>query len=46
MLSGMMSLVRALNMAAIAEGVETADQAARLGEIGCKVVQAYTYNTL
>ena len=29
MLSGMMSLVRALNMEAIAEDVETADQAAR-----------------
>ena len=41
MLSGMMSLVRALNMEAIAEGVETADQAARLGEIGCKVVRGY-----
>jgi EAL domain-containing protein (putative c-di-GMP-specific phosphodiesterase class I) len=41
MLSGLMSLVRALNMEAIAEGVGTAEQAARLGEVGCKVVQGY-----
>ena len=42
--SGMMSLVRALGMEAIAEGVETAEQAARLREIGCKVVQGYYFS--
>ena len=42
--SGMMSLVRALRMEAIAEDVETAGQAARLREIGCKVVQGYYFS--
>jgi EAL domain-containing protein (putative c-di-GMP-specific phosphodiesterase class I) len=42
--SGMISLVRALRMEAIAEGVETADQAARLREIGCKVAQGYYFS--
>ena len=42
--SGMMSLVQALRMEAIAEGVETAEQAARLREIGCKVVQGYYFS--
>ncbi len=47
MLSGMMRLLRALNMEAIAESVETAEQAARLEEIECKVVQGYYFsNTL
>jgi EAL domain-containing protein (putative c-di-GMP-specific phosphodiesterase class I) len=42
--SGMMSLVRALRMEAIAEGVETAEQATRLREIGCKVAQGYYFS--
>ena len=43
----MISLVRALGMEAIAEGVETAEQAAQaapLREIGCKVVQGYYFS--
>ena len=40
----MISLVRALGMEAIAEGVETAEQAAPLREIGCKVVQGYYFS--
>jgi EAL domain-containing protein (putative c-di-GMP-specific phosphodiesterase class I) len=31
-------------MEAIAEGVDTAEQAARLREIGCKVVNIYNTN--
>jgi len=42
--SGMISLVRALRMEEIAEGVETAEQAARLREIGCKVAQGYYFS--
>jgi diguanylate cyclase (GGDEF)-like protein/PAS domain S-box-containing protein len=42
--SGMISLVRALRMEAIAEGVETAEQAGRLREIGCKMAQGYYFS--
>jgi len=42
--SGMMSFVQALCMEAIAEGVEIAEQAARLLEIGCKVAQGYYFS--
>ncbi len=42
--SGMLSLVRALRMEAIAEGVETAEQARRLREIGCKMAQGHYFS--
>ena len=42
--SGMISLVQALHMEAIAEGVETPEQAARLREIGCKMAQGYYFS--
>jgi diguanylate cyclase (GGDEF)-like protein/PAS domain S-box-containing protein len=42
--SGMISLVQALHMEVIAEGVETAKQAARLREIGCRIAQGYYFS--
>ena len=42
--SGIVSLVRALNMKAIAEGVETAQQLARLQEMGCDLAQGYYFS--
>ena len=42
--SGMISLVQALHMEAIAEGVETAEQAARLREMGCMIAQGYYFS--
>ncbi len=42
--SGMLSLVRALRMEAIAEGVETAEQARRLRKIGCKMAQGHYFS--
>ncbi len=42
--AGMVSLVQALNMKAIAEGVETAEQLARLQEMGCEMAQGYYFS--
>jgi diguanylate cyclase (GGDEF)-like protein/PAS domain S-box-containing protein len=42
--SGIVSLVRALNMKAIAEGVETAEQLARLRQMGCEMAQGYYFS--
>ncbi|MDQ3921872.1 MAG: EAL domain-containing protein [Actinomycetota bacterium] len=42
--SGMVSLARALNMKAIAEGVESAKQLARLREMGCEMAQGYYFS--
>ena len=38
-LSAILELARALDMKAIAEGVETAEQLARLREMGCEMAQ-------
>ncbi|MCA1738750.1 MAG: EAL domain-containing protein [Actinobacteria bacterium] len=42
--SGIVTLVRAMGMEAIAEGVETVEQAARLREIGCEIAQGYYFS--
>jgi EAL domain-containing protein (putative c-di-GMP-specific phosphodiesterase class I) len=42
--SGIISLVEALRMEVIAEGVETPEQAARLREIGCRIAQGYYFS--
>ncbi len=42
--AGMVSLVRALNMKVIAEGVETAEQLAQLQEMGCDLAQGYYFS--
>ena len=42
--AGMVSLVRALNMKVIAEGVETAEQLARLQEMGCDLAQGHYFS--
>jgi len=40
-LAAMVSLARALNMSAVCEGVENAEEAARLKEMGCEYGQGY-----
>ena len=42
--SGIVSLVRTLNMKAIAEGVETAEQLARLRQMRCEMAQGYYFS--
>jgi diguanylate cyclase (GGDEF)-like protein/PAS domain S-box-containing protein len=42
-LSGLIGLARALNLAVVAEGVETAAQAALLRELGCELGQGYYF---
>ena len=38
-----MDLARALGLAVVAEGVETAEQAEELARLGCKVAQGYHF---
>ncbi|OGP82716.1 MAG: hypothetical protein A2Y95_03560 [Deltaproteobacteria bacterium RBG_13_65_10] len=40
----MLSLARAIGMSVIAQGVETADQLARLRELGCEYAQGYLFS--
>jgi EAL domain-containing protein (putative c-di-GMP-specific phosphodiesterase class I) len=42
--SGIVSLVRTLNMKSIAEGVETAEQLARLRQMRCEMAQGYYFS--
>jgi diguanylate cyclase (GGDEF)-like protein len=41
--AGVVGLAHALGMVALAEGVETADQAEALAETGCRLVQGFKY---
>jgi EAL domain-containing protein (putative c-di-GMP-specific phosphodiesterase class I) len=43
-LSGLIGLARALNLAVVAEGVETAAQAALLRELGCELGQGFYFS--
>ena len=43
-LSAMIALAQALNMVAITEGVETAEQLAQLRKMGCEMAQGYCFS--
>lgn len=43
LVSGMVSLARSLDLAVTAEGIETAEQAQRLHELGCDTAQGWYY---
>jgi diguanylate cyclase (GGDEF)-like protein/PAS domain S-box-containing protein len=43
LVAGMVSLARSLDLAVTAEGIETAEQAQRLAELGCDTAQGWFY---
>lgn len=44
LLSGVVDIAHGLSMRALAEGVETLEQAARLRELGCDLAQGYLFS--
>ena len=44
LLSGLVGIARALSLLVVAEGVETAEQASRLRELGCDLAQGHHFS--